>query len=94
VVFTRCNIPEAMRAWGRFFPGADVEQLHPDHAELVAHAVPDRSRTARGWMKYETGGICNFHAIDIWPPSPWRRCISTPFQKVLYNGADSQIRAS
>jgi beta-mannosidase len=64
-VFHKLQIPEAMRAWGE--PGnRTLEQYIPITQNYVARLFQIALERARR-MKYDTGGILHFHAIDIWP---------------------------
>ncbi len=64
-VFHKLQIPEAMHAWGE--PGdKTLEQYIPITQNYVARLFQIALERARR-MKYETGGILHFHAIDIWP---------------------------
>ncbi len=64
--FRRLQIPEAMRAWGD--PASlSLREYIPRTQAYVARLFQialERSRR----LKYQpAGGICHFHAIDIWP---------------------------
>ena len=64
--FRRLQIPEAMRAWGE--PGdLSLKDYIPQTQAYVSRLFQlalERSRR----LKYNpAGGICHFHAIDIWP---------------------------
>jgi hypothetical protein len=64
--FRRLQIPEALRAWGE--PGnMTLQEYIPRTQAYVSRLFQialERSRR----LKYQpAGGICHFHAIDIWP---------------------------
>ena len=64
--FRRLQIPEAMRAWGD--PGdlslRDYIPRTQAYVSRLFQIALERSRR----LKYQpAGGICHFHAIDIWP---------------------------
>jgi beta-mannosidase len=64
--FRRLQIPEALRAWGE--PGKlSLKEYIPQTQAYVSRLFQialERSRR----LKYKpAGGICHFHAIDIWP---------------------------
>ena len=64
--FRRLQIPEAMRAWGE--PGdlslKEYIPLTQAYVSRLFQIALERSRR----LKYDpAGGICHFHAIDIWP---------------------------
>ena len=64
--FRRLQIPEALRAWGD--PGQSTLQEYiprtQSYVSRLFQLALERSRR----LKYNpAGGICHFHAIDIWP---------------------------
>jgi hypothetical protein len=64
-VFHKLQIPEAMRAWGDP-AGKTLEEYISVTQNYVARLFQIALERARR-LKYETGGILHFHAIDIWP---------------------------
>jgi beta-mannosidase len=64
-VFHKLQIPEAMRAWGDP-SGKSLQEYIPITQNYVARLFQIALERARR-LKYETGGILHFHAIDIWP---------------------------
>ena len=64
--FRRLQIPEALRAWGPP-DGLSLKEYIPRTQAYVARLFQialERSRR----LKYQpAGGICHFHALDIWP---------------------------
>jgi len=64
--FRRLQIPEAMRAWGE--PGnANLEEYIPRTQAYVSRLFQIALERSRRLKYHPAGGICHFHAIDIWP---------------------------
>ena len=63
--FHKLQIPEAVRAWGDP-TGKSLQEYIPISQNYVARLFQIALERARR-LKYETGGILHFHAIDIWP---------------------------
>lgn len=64
--FRRLQIPEAMRAWGE--PGdLTLEQYIPRTQAYVSRLFQIALERSRRLKYNPAGGICHFHAIDIWP---------------------------
>jgi beta-mannosidase len=64
-VFHKLQIPEATHAWGDP-TGKSLQEYIPITQNYVARLFQLSLERARR-LKYETGGILHFHAIDIWP---------------------------
>jgi beta-mannosidase len=64
-VFHKLQITESMRAWGDP-AGMTLQEYIPITQSYVARLFQIALERARR-LKYETGGILHFHAIDIWP---------------------------
>jgi len=64
-IFHKLQIPEAMRAWGDP-DGKTLQEYIPITQNYVARLFQLALERARR-LKYDTGGILHFHAIDIWP---------------------------
>lgn len=64
-VFHKLQVSEAMRAWGDP-AGKSLQEYIPITQNYVARLFQIALERARR-LKYETGGILHFHAIDIWP---------------------------
>jgi beta-mannosidase len=64
--FRRLQIPEAMRAWGP--PGnLSLKDYIPRTQAYAARLFQIALERARRLKYNPTGGICHFHAIDLWP---------------------------
>lgn len=64
--FRRLQIPEAMRAWGE--PGPlSLKEYIPRTQAYVARLFQIALERSRRLKYNPAGGICHFHAIDIWP---------------------------
>ncbi len=64
--FRRLQIPEAMRAWGD--PGdLSLQDYIPRTQAYVARLFQIALERSRRLKYHPAGGICHFHAIDIWP---------------------------
>jgi beta-mannosidase len=64
--FRRLQIPEAMRAWGE--PGnASLQDYIPRTQAYVSRLFQIALERSRRLKYHPAGGICHFHAIDIWP---------------------------
>ncbi|HTL55698.1 MAG TPA: hypothetical protein VL361_08460 [Candidatus Limnocylindrales bacterium] len=64
--FRRLQIPEAMRAWGE--PGdLSLKEYIPRTQAYVSRLFQIALERSRRLKYNPAGGICHFHAIDIWP---------------------------
>ncbi len=64
--FRRLQIPEAMRAWGE--PGdLSLKEYIPRTQAYVSRLFQIALERSRRLKYRPAGGICHFHAIDIWP---------------------------
>jgi len=64
--FRRLQIPEAMRAWGE--PGdLSLKEYIPRTQSYVSRLFQIALERSRRLKYNPAGGICHFHAIDIWP---------------------------
>ncbi|MGH7969432.1 MAG: hypothetical protein ACREIC_11965, partial [Limisphaerales bacterium] len=64
--FRRLQIPEAMRAWGD--PGdLSMKDYIPRTQAYVSRLFQIALERSRRLKYHPAGGICHFHAIDIWP---------------------------
>jgi beta-mannosidase len=64
--FRRLQIPEAMRTWGD--PGeASLKDYIPQTQAYVSRLFQIALERSRRLKYHPAGGICHFHAIDIWP---------------------------
>ena len=64
--FRRLQIPEAMRAWGD--PGQlTLKEYIPRTQAYVSRLFQIALERSRRLKYHPAGGICHFHAIDIWP---------------------------
>jgi beta-mannosidase len=64
--FRRLQIPEAMRAWGD--PGElSLKEYIPRTQAYVSRLFQIALERSRRLKYGPAGGICHFHAIDIWP---------------------------
>ena len=64
--FRRLQIPEAMRAWGE--PGdLSLKDYIPRTQAYVSRLFQIALERSRRLKYNPAGGICHFHAIDIWP---------------------------
>jgi len=64
--FLRLQIPEAMHAWGD--PGdMSLKEYIPRTQAYVARLFQIALERSRRLKYNPAGGICHFHAIDIWP---------------------------
>ena len=64
--FRRLQIPEALRAWGD--PGnLTMEEYIPQTQAYVSRLFQIALERSRRLKYHPAGGICHFHAIDIWP---------------------------
>jgi beta-mannosidase len=64
--FRRLQIPEAMRAWGE--PGdLSLKEYVPRTQAYVSRLFQIALERSRRLKYNPAGGICHFHAIDIWP---------------------------
>jgi beta-mannosidase len=64
--FRRLQIPEAMRAWGE--PGdLTLKEYIPRTQAYVSRLFQIALERSRRLKYNPAGGICHFHAIDIWP---------------------------
>jgi beta-mannosidase len=64
--FRRLQIPEAMRAWGE--PEAlSLKEYIPRTQAYVSRLFQIALERSRRLKYNPAGGICHFHAIDIWP---------------------------
>jgi beta-mannosidase len=64
--FRRLQIPEAMRAWGE--PGSlSLKDYIPQTQAYVSRLFQIALERSRRLKYHPAGGICHFHAIDIWP---------------------------
>jgi len=64
--FRRLQIPEAMRAWGE--PGKlSLKEYIPRTQAYVSRLFQIALERSRRLKYHPAGGICHFHAIDIWP---------------------------
>jgi len=64
--FRRLQIPEAMRAWGD--PGElSLKEYIPRTQAYVSRLFQIALERSRRLKYHPAGGICHFHAIDIWP---------------------------
>jgi beta-mannosidase len=64
--FRRLQIPEAMRAWGD--PGnLSLKEYIPRTQSYVSRLFQIALERSRRLKYNPAGGICHFHAIDIWP---------------------------
>ena len=64
--FRRLQIPEAMRAWGE--PGSlSLKEYVPRTQAYVSRLFQIALERSRRLKYHPAGGICHFHAIDIWP---------------------------
>lgn len=64
--FRRLQIPEALRAWGD--PGAlSLKEYIPRTQAYVSRLFQIALERSRRLKYNPAGGICHFHAIDIWP---------------------------
>jgi beta-mannosidase len=64
--FRRLQIPEAIKAWGE--PGdLSLEEYIPRTQAYVSRLFQIALERSRRLKYNPAGGICHFHAIDIWP---------------------------
>jgi len=64
--FRRLQIPEAMHAWGD--PGnLSLKEYIPRTQAYVSRLFQIALERSRRLKYHPAGGICHFHAIDIWP---------------------------
>ncbi len=64
--FRRLQIPEAMKAWGE--PGdLSLKDYIPQTQAYVSRLFQIALERSRRLKYNPAGGICHFHAIDIWP---------------------------
>jgi beta-mannosidase len=64
--FRRLQIPEALRAWGD--PrGLTLKEYIPRTQAYVSRLFQIALERSRRLKYHPAGGICHFHAIDIWP---------------------------
>jgi beta-mannosidase len=64
--FRRLQIPEAMRAWGE--PGdLSLKEYIPRTQAYVSRLFQIALERSRRLKYNPAGGICHFHALDIWP---------------------------
>jgi len=64
--FRRLQIPEAMKAWGE--PGElSLKDYIPQTQAYVSRLFQIALERSRRLKYNPAGGICHFHAIDIWP---------------------------
>jgi beta-mannosidase len=64
--FRRLQIPEAMKAWGE--PGnLSLKEYIPRTQAYVSRLFQIALERSRRLKYNPAGGICHFHAIDIWP---------------------------
>jgi hypothetical protein len=64
--FRRLQIPEALHAWGD--PGAlSLKEYIPRTQAYVSRLFQIALERSRRLKYNPAGGICHFHAIDIWP---------------------------
>ncbi len=64
--FRRLQIPEAMHAWGD--PGSmSLKDYIPRTQAYVSRLFQIALERSRRLKYHPAGGICHFHAIDIWP---------------------------
>ena len=64
--FRRLQITEAMRAWGE--PGdLSLKEYIPRTQAYVSRLFQIALERSRRLKYNPAGGICHFHAIDIWP---------------------------
>jgi hypothetical protein len=64
--FRRLQIPEALRAWGD--PGTlTLKDYVPRTQAYVSRLFQIALERSRRLKYHPAGGICHFHAIDIWP---------------------------
>jgi beta-mannosidase len=64
--FRRLQIPEAMRAWGE--PGdCSLKDYIPRTQAYVSRLFQIALERSRRLKYNPAGGICHFHALDIWP---------------------------
>jgi beta-mannosidase len=64
--FRRLQIPEAMHAWGE--PGnLSLKEYIPRTQAYVSRLFQIALERSRRLKYHPAGGICHFHAIDIWP---------------------------
>jgi beta-mannosidase len=64
--FRRLQIPEAIRAWGE--PGEQSLQEYIPRTQAYVSRLFQIALERSRRLKYQpAGGICHFHAIDIWP---------------------------
>lgn len=64
--FRRLQIPEAMKAWGE--PGdLGLKEYIPQTQAYVSRLFQIALERSRRLKYHPAGGICHFHAIDIWP---------------------------
>ena len=64
--FRRLQIPEALRAWGD--PGGlTLEEYIPRTQAYVSRLFQIALERSRRLKYNPAGGICHFHALDIWP---------------------------
>ncbi len=64
--FRRLQIPEAMRAWGDP-DGLSLKAYIPRTQAYVSRLFQIALERSRRLKYRPAGGICHFHAIDIWP---------------------------
>ena len=64
--FRRLQIPEAMRAWGEP-DGLSLKEYIPRTQAYVSRLFQIALERSRRLKYHPAGGICHFHAIDIWP---------------------------
>ena len=64
--FRRLQIPEAMKAWGSP-DGLTMQEYIPRTQAYVARLFQIALERMRRLKYNPAGGICHFHAIDIWP---------------------------
>jgi len=64
-ILHKLQIPEAMRAWGDP-KDKTLQEYIPITQNYVSRLFQIALERARR-LKYDTGGILHFHAIDIWP---------------------------
>jgi hypothetical protein len=64
--FRRLQIPEALRAWGD--PGGlSLKEYIPRTQAYVSRLFQIALERSRRLKYHPAGGICHFHALDIWP---------------------------
>ncbi|HZR15842.1 MAG TPA: beta galactosidase jelly roll domain-containing protein, partial [Verrucomicrobiae bacterium] len=80
--FRRLQIPEALRAWGD--PGGlSLKEYIPRTQAYVSRLFQIALERSRRLKYHPAGGICHFHAIDIWP--------SVTMAAIDFNRAPTQV---